>query len=241
MTAVRSALFNLFFFAWTAFLLLTLWLLLPLPTATFRSAVRLWPIGLIAALKWLVHIDYEVRGRENLPPGAVILAVKHQSAWDTVFFLLLDSKIAYTMKSELLRIPFWGWYIKKAGNIAVDRRGGAAALRHMIRGTKSVLAEGRSVVVFPEGTRVKPGEMGQYQPGIAALYAQTDVPVIPVAVNSGLYWGRHDFRKRPGTILLEFLEPMPPGLDRASFLAQLESRVETATNRLVAEGGGPLD
>ena len=111
----------------------------------------------------------------------------------------------------------------------------------MIRETRSILGEGRRVVIFPEGTRVKPGEAGQYQPGIAALYAQTDAPVVPVAVNSGLFWGRRDFRKKPGTIIVEFLEPMPRGLDRKDFMAQLEDRVETATNRLVEECGGAVD
>ena len=188
---LRSILFNLFFFTWTGILLFSLWILMPLSPSRFRAALRLWPWGVLFGLKWLVGITYEVRGRENLRSGAVVFAAKHQSVWETMLFLLLDGEVAYTMKTELLRIPFWGWYMKKAGNVALDRTGGAAALRRMIREAKSILEEGRSVVIFPEGTRVKPGEKGKYQAGIAALYAQTGVPVVPVALNSGLFWGRH--------------------------------------------------
>ncbi len=238
---LRSILFNLFFFTWTGILLFSLWILMPLSPSRFRAALRLWPGGVLFGLKWLVGITYEVRGRENLRSGAVVFAAKHQSVWETMLFLLLDGEVAYTMKTELLRIPFWGWYMKKAGNVALDRTGGAAALRRMIREAKSILEEGRSVVIFPEGTRVKPGEKGKYQAGIAALYAQTGVPVVPVALNSGLFWGRHSFRKRPGTILLEFLEPLPPGLERAAFMDQLERRVESAAIRLFEEGGGKVD
>ncbi len=241
MTVLRSTLFNLFFFSWTSFLVFSLWLFMPFSVPTFRRFLRFWPAGVFSALKGLAGIDYEVRGRENLPPGAAILAAKHQSAWDTMFFLLFDIETTYIMKTELLRIPFWGWYMRKTRNIAIDRQGGAGAMRQMIRETRSILGEGRRVVIFPEGTRVKPGEAGQYQPGIAALYAQTDAPVVPVAVNSGLFWGRRDFRKKPGTIIVEFLEPMPRGLDRKDFMAQLEDRVETATNRLVEECGGAVD
>lgn len=238
MTTLGSILFNGLFFAWTTSLVLILWVLMPFSSKTFRKGIRLWPRGIIPALRLLAGISYEIRGAGNLPAGAVIYAVKHQSTWETMFFLLLDGETSYTMKGELLRIPLWGWYMRKAENIAVERLGGAAAMRHMIRETRTVLEAGRSVVIFPEGTRTPPGETGHYHPGVAALYAQTGYPVVPVALNSGLYWARRSFRKNAGTIIMEYQPPIPAGLERKAFMAALEDSIETATRRLELEARG---
>jgi 1-acyl-sn-glycerol-3-phosphate acyltransferase len=135
---------------------------------------------------------------------------------------------AFVLKRELLSIPLFGWYLRKVGMIAVDRAAGASALRNMARQASEAFAEGRSILIFPEGTRVPPGESRPYHPGVAALYTQLKVPVVPVALNSGLFWGRRSFVKRPGTVTVQFLPPIPPGLDRKAFMRELESRIEAA-------------
>ena len=232
---LRSALFNVLFFSWTATMIVGMLGLMPLPRRFMQGAVRLWGIGIRFLLRALIGLDHEVRGVQYMPKGAAVIASKHQSAWDTTIFHGLLPDPIYVMKKELSRIPFWGWYVRKAGSISIDRAGGGGALKGMIRHAKAALAAGRQVVVFPQGTRTAPGQHRQYLPGVYAVYAAGNAPAVPVAVNSGLFWGRHQFLKRPGTITIEFLEPIPPGLDKETFMALLESRTEAATDRLVAE------
>jgi len=141
---------------------------------------------------------------------------------------------AIVLKRELMMIPFYGWYLWKAGMIAIDRAAGASALKRMVASSEQVAGEGRAIVIFPEGTRTAPGVQHPYQPGVAALYRQLGLPLVPVAVNSGVFWGRRRFAKRPGRITIEILPPIPPGGDRRAVMAELESRIETATARLVA-------
>jgi 1-acyl-sn-glycerol-3-phosphate acyltransferase len=149
--------------------------------------------------------------------------------------VVLDD-FAVVVKRELFFVPFYGWYAARAGSIAIDRRGGAGALRHMVRAARRAAAAGRPVVIFPEGTRTAPGRRLAYQPGVAALYQDLQLPVVPAAVNSGLYWGRRSFVKRPGRIILAFLEPIAPGLPRREMMRQLEARIEAATAALEQEG-----
>ena len=238
MRLIRSAVFNAFFVAWTALVLLTYWPLRPFPRAYARKTIRLWGIGVRAGLKGLVGLDFEIRGRQNIPAEPVIFASKHQSAWDTAFFGLIADKPAFILKRELLSIPLWEAYARRCGAIVVDRAGGAGALKQMVRDCQAALDRGQSIIIFPEGTRTAPGQVLPYQPGVAALYARTGAPVVPVALNSGLFWGRRGFIKRPGTIVVEFLPALPPGLDRRAFMAELERRIEAATDRLAAEAGG---
>ena len=235
MLAIRSLLFNIYFFAWSALIILTGWIVLPLPPGAIRAHIGMWPKLNFPVMKYLLGIRYEVRGRENIPNEPVVFATKHQSAWDTMFFLWLNPANAYIMKAELARIPFWGWYMKRCGHIMIDRAGGASTIREMMRAAKAVLSEGRSVVIFPEGTRTPPGVTGTYHPGVAALYGLNGSRVVPVALNSGLFWPRRSFLKRPGTIVIEFLEPMPVDLKRDAFLTELQARVEAATRRLENE------
>lgn len=238
MTLIRSAVFNAFFVAWTALVLLCYWPVRPFPRRYAQKTIRLWGIGVRAGLKWFVGLDFEIRGRHNIPPEPVIFASKHQSAWDTAFFGLIADQPAYIIKEELLSIPLWGAYARRCGAIIVNRDGGAQALKQMVRDSRAALDQGQPIIIFPEGTRTAPGQVLPYQPGVAALYARTGALVVPVALNSGLFWGRRDFIKRPGTIVVEFLPALPPGLDRRAFMAELENRIETATTRLAAEAGG---
>jgi 1-acyl-sn-glycerol-3-phosphate acyltransferase len=233
--AVRSLVFNVLFFTGTAVMLLLMWVLLPFPRMAIQRVVTLWGQTMRWLLRTVVGLGFEVRGREHLPDGPAVFACKHQSAWDIFIFYELVSDPAYVLKKELMRIPFWGWYATKVRVIVVDRKGGGAALKRMMRDALATLAAGRHVVIFPEGTRTAPGQRRPYQPGVYAIYAEGVAPVIPVAVNSGLFWGRRSFVKRPGVITLEILPAMPPGLDRRAFMAELENRIESATARLVAE------
>ena len=232
---IRSILFNVIFIGWTILLLATLWIILPFPRLIFRRAIAFWPKLIFPLMRVILGLDFEQRGLNNLPSGPVIFAVKHQSTWDTMFFLWLDKNNSYIMKEELNKIPFWKSYMTKAGHIVVDRKGGLATMRQMIKDTKNVLQEGRSVVIFPEGTRTQPGKSEVYHPGVAALYGQTKVPIIPVALNSGMYWGRREFRKSAGKIIIEFLKPMEKGLKKTEFVSELKSIVEAATRKLEDE------
>jgi 1-acyl-sn-glycerol-3-phosphate acyltransferase len=235
-TILRSALFNILFVLWTATLCFV-WLPALLgPRIWTPRGQSIWARGVMAMLKSIARIDIEIRGRERLPAGAVVIASKHQSAWDTMIWHIIVDDPAIVMKKELLLIPLYGWFSKKAGMIPVDRKAGAAALRAMLRAADAAAARGRPIIIFPEGTRSAPGQRLPYQPGAMAFYRHLKLPVAPVALNSGLFWSKHSLLKRPGKIILEFLDPIGQGLAKEDFNAELESRIESATARLVAEG-----
>lgn len=234
MTFLRALVYNLGFYLGTAVLAI---LGLPVLLMSRRAAARFSRFWTGLAFRWLrltVGLDYEVRGREHLPAGPYLAAIKHQSAWDTLALNQIFADPAVVLKQELLSIPFFGWYLRKVGMIAVDRSQGAAALRGMIAAAKAASAEGRPVVIFPEGTRGPVGERLPYQPGVVALYQQLGVPLVPVALDSGIYWGRRAFLKRPGRIVVEILPPIPAGEDRKTILPRLEAAIEDTVARLVA-------
>lgn len=235
MTALRSALFIVFTWVWTLVLAILYLPLLLAPRKAMLPAVRLWLGGMLGALKVVAGLGWELRGRENLPQGPFIVASKHQSAFETFVFHLILGDPAYILKRELLWIPFFGWYLGKSGVIAIDRSAGTKALKAMVKGAEEAAAEGRPVVIFPEGTRAAPGAKLPYHTGVAMLYGALKVPVVPVALNSGLFWRRRGFAKKPGVLTLEALEPIQPGMDRKAFMAELETRIEAATDRLLGE------
>lgn len=232
----RALAFNLVFFVWTASIgTLGLPFLLT-PRAVAMRFGRFWASGVLFLLRMIVGLGHEIRGLERIPRSGCIIAMKHQSAWDALILPVVLGDPAPVVKRELLLLPFYGWYAVRAGSIAIDRKAGAGALRRMLARARPVAAAGRPIVIFPEGTRVAPGERRPYQPGVAALYQALALPLVPAAVNSGLYWGRRSFGKRPGRIILEFLEPIPPGRTRPRVMAELERRIENATAALVREG-----
>jgi len=233
---LRSALFNALFFTFTVLALLLSLPLLAIPTTVIALWVaRTWARGVFFLLRRVVGLRWELRGsREALRPG-VLVASKHQSAWDTIVFFLLLDRPTYVMKQELMRIPIYGWISRRQGHIAVDRKAGATAIRRLLRAAKAAFEAGRAIVIFPQGTRTAPGTVAPYQPGIVGLYSALGVPVVPVALNSGLFWGRRSFIKRPGTIVIEVLPEIPPGRERTAFLGELEEQIEIATARLEAE------
>ena len=236
MSWAKAALFNLGYFVWTA---VVGTIGLPFLLAPRRAAMRFgrfWSQGVLLLLKAIVGLDHRVVGQDHLPPGGVIVAMKHQSAWDAIALPLVLHDPAPVVKRELLRLPFYGWYMARAGAIAIDRKAHGAALRAMLAAARQAAADGRPIVIYPQGTRVAPGATAPYQPGVFALYQALSLPLVPTAVNSGLFWGRRHFLKRPGHITLEFLEPIPPGRPRRQVMAELETRIEAATAVLLQEG-----
>jgi len=231
----RSLLFNLLFYVTT-----TLYVVIGSP---LLFAPRSWAMAALAnhsrfelwLLETIVGTSLEVRGQDKLPQGACIVACKHQSAWETFALIPLLRDPAMLMKRELFWIPFHGWFSHKFGMIPVDRDKGPSALRRMLREAKARIADGRQIVIFPEGTRRAPGAPPDYKTGVILLYQALGVPCVPVALNSGLFWPRRSLIRRPGTIVVEFLDPIPPGLPKAEFLKRLTDSIETATNRLLAE------
>ena len=195
-----------------------------------------WSRFAIFVLQKLCKIDYKIIGKENLPQEPFIIACKHQSMWETVVFNILFPAPALAYKKELLSIPFYGWYLKKMSGIAVDRDGGMKAMKHLITESRKFLDNKQIVVIFPQGTRVPVGASTTdypYQAGIAALYSACKVPVIPVALNSGKFWAKHQLRKNPGTITLEYLKPINPGLSKEEFMRQLEEAIEIRSAELI--------
>jgi 1-acyl-sn-glycerol-3-phosphate acyltransferase len=227
---LRSALFMAWFLIVTTVLALVFLPVLILPRGATVWLARLWSRLTFWGLDFFAGIGWEIRGTP--PKGAVLVASKHMSMWDTMaLYLALDAP-AIVLKRSLLFIPFYGWFVWKATAIAIDRSAGASALRKMSNAAGTVLKEGRPILIFPEGTRKKPGAAPDYKPGVAGLYGMLGVSCVPVALNSGVHWT--GFLKRPGTIVLEFLEPIPPGIKRQAFMELLEERIEAGTSRLLA-------
>jgi 1-acyl-sn-glycerol-3-phosphate acyltransferase len=199
-------------------------------------AARLWAGSQRLVLSWL-GVTTVVRGMENIPAGACLIAMKHQSTYDTIgpFFFLKDP--AFVLKTELLSAPVFGWYCKRMEMIPIDRDGGAKTMRQMLAAAKVAAGQGRPIIIFPEGTRQDVGAPPDYKPGVAGIYRALNLPCIPLAVNTGMTWSGGSGVKRitPGRVVFEALAPIEPGLSREAFMARLEQALEPATARLVAE------
>jgi len=232
----RSLAFHAAFYLTTILFMVFALPLFLAPRSWVMWAWRLHSRTIVALLRVIAGVRIEVRGRERLPDGGYIVAAKHQSAWDTIAPMAYLPAPAVIIKEELTRIPLYGQFARKLGMIPVRRDRGAVALREMARTAKSRADAGRQIFIFPEGTRRAPGAQPDYKPGVVLLYEALDVPCVPLALNSGLYWPRHAWRLRPGTVIMEFLEPIPPGLSRQAFRERLIDVTEGATLRLVAEG-----
>jgi 1-acyl-sn-glycerol-3-phosphate acyltransferase len=234
--AIRSALFNLAMYVASAVICILLLPLLFGPMRWGQLAGVIWSSAILFLLKIICGLDHRVVGREHLPAGACIVAPKHHSTWETLgIYTLVERRVA-VLKRELTWIPLFGWYLLRAGSISIDRKAGPKALRAMLKQARERAdVHAARILIFPEGTRTPVGASAPYHPGIAALYSHLNLPVVPVALNSGVFWGRRTFIKWPGTITVEFLEPIPPGLKRDVFMALLRERLETATDRLVSQ------
>jgi 1-acyl-sn-glycerol-3-phosphate acyltransferase len=232
---LRSIAFMVVFYVNTAvFLILGSWLLLA-PRRWAMEGLRLHGLASLWWMKVICGTRLEVRGREKLPKGACLVAAKHQSAWDTFALIPVFRDPAMVMKAELGWIPLYGWFSHKFEHIFVQRDRGPSALKAMLRDAQNRIEQGREVVIFPEGTRRPPGAEPAYKPGYIALYSGLNVPCVPLALNSGLFWPRRSLLRYPGTAVIEILDPVPPGLPRAQARALIEGRIETACARLIAE------
>jgi 1-acyl-sn-glycerol-3-phosphate acyltransferase len=212
---------------------------LALPYPAMRAFIRSYSLTTLWLLRAVCGTKVAWHGSEKIPKTPCIVACKHQSLWETfALFAVLDDPV-FVIKRELTWIPLFGWYMWKAGSIPVDRSAGMAALSRMTARALKTLggAQPRQLVIFPEGTRRPPGAAPAYKPGIVHLYRKAGVPCVPVALNSGLYWPRRSLRRLPGTIVVEFLDPIPPGLDRGAFLTRLQNAIEETSRRQLQETG----
>jgi 1-acyl-sn-glycerol-3-phosphate acyltransferase len=231
---LRRIAFIFLFWSWATVVAFALLPLLVMPRRAMVAAGRGWAVGVMWIAKHAGGLDYRLEGLENLPDGPVIIASKHQSMWDTIVIIVVFHDPVAIVKKELLLIPFYGWYARKIGVIQIDRARGSRALRHLLAAAETYLAAGRTLVLFPEGTRTVPGQRRPYRGGVAMLYERLGLPVVPVALNSGLFWPRRRFHVRPGCITMRLLPAIPPGLTRAELMHRLEDTIETATAELVA-------
>ena len=233
---LRSLVYNVLFYV-----LLVCWMIVAIPTYVMprwaiMSVARGWARSSIWLLRVTCNVKVEYRGVEKIPPGPLIVASKHQSMWETISLLHFFDAPFFVLKRELKWIPIFGLFLMKANMIAIDRSAGGRALIRMARRAAEEVRRGRQFVIFPEGTRTAPGAPPRYKAGIGLIYVDCGVPCLPVALNSGLFWPRRTFMRYPGTLIVEFLDPLPPGLPREEFLTRLQSMIEEASSRLVAAG-----
>ncbi|MBX6424409.1 MAG: 1-acyl-sn-glycerol-3-phosphate acyltransferase [Variibacter sp.] len=235
MIFLRSLAFNVLFYLNLAVLLVAAIPTLVLPHHAILAMAKLWARSSLWLLRVICGLHVEWRGLEKIPPGGVLVAAKHQSTWETFALVPLFEEPTFIIKRELMWIPLFGWYTVKAGMIPIDRGAGVQVIPAMIARARDALRRRRQIVIFPEGTRRPAGAEPAYRFGVAKLYAGTGAPCVPIALNSGLFWPRRKFLRYPGTIVVEVLDPIPPGLDEKTFFARLQNDIEQATARLIAE------
>jgi 1-acyl-sn-glycerol-3-phosphate acyltransferase len=232
MIAFRSFLYVVLFYLWTILVSVGFTPILLGPRRWTHWMLHMWGRGVVGLLV-ICDVRVEVRGREFIPTGAALVAPKHQCMLDVFAQFTWLPASAFVMKRTLGMIPFFGWYAMKVGCISIDREGHSKTLRQVVREGIELFKHNSQVVIFPEGTRKAPGAEPDYKPGIAALYRELNVPVYPVATNAGAHWPAHGILRKPGLIVFEYLEPIPPGLKRAEFMRLLEERIETASAKLL--------
>lgn len=232
MLVLRSLIFSILFYGFFALSAVAAAAISVISPKCLPPFARLWSRSWLAMYRAICGVSYEVRGKENLPQGGCLLAVKHQSVWDTCALFAIFDRPVYVLKSELMFIPFFGWALARLGCIPVKRGTGKSALDNMVRGTRVALTQNKQVVIFPEGTRTMVGQVANYKTGISHLYTALGVACIPVALNSGALWPRRKFLRPPGTISVEVLSPIPPGLGRKEMFDLLVGKIEAASERL---------
>jgi len=235
MLFLRSVAFNLFLYAFTAlFTILAVSAALVWPSRLWTVA-RVWSRGWLRAYRWICGVSYRVNGAENVPrTGACIIAMKHQSTWDTFALYAIFDHPVFVLKSELLWIPLFGVALKRLGCIAVKRGTGKAALQSMIEGARTASSLGRQIVIFPEGTRSRVGAPGDYKSGVSHLYVHLGLPCVPAALNSGSFWPRHSLLRPAGVITVDILPAIPAGLPRRQMFERMTQAIETSSRALAA-------
>ena len=235
MRLLRSALFNLCFYLLIIVLMLAALPALARGGEAIESHARRWARWSIALLELICGVKVEFRGIENLPAGAAIIAAKHQSTLDVLALILAVKHFTFIYKRELDFIPLFGSYLRACGQVSIDRSKRAGVLGQIVAAAKATFAKNRRLDIFPDGPRRPVGAPPLYKAGVARLAEATGVSCVPVALNSGLFWPRRQFMRQPGTMVVEFLPPIPATLDKDTFMQSLESRIETASDRLIAE------
>lgn len=231
---VRSLIFNVLFYV-----LLVFWVLVAIPTLVmpppaFMAVAKAWARSSVWLMRVVCNTRTDYRGLEKIPAGPLIVASKHQSMWETFALMQFFDAPLFIYKRELAKIPFFGWYLIKSKMIGVDRDGGLRSLMDMARRAPKEIQSGRQLIIFPEGTRTPVEAPPDYKTGVGQIYVNSGVPCLPVALNSGLFWPRRTFLRYPGTLVVEFLDPLPAGLSRKEFITAISTSIEEATNRIVA-------
>lgn len=203
-----------------------------LPSNMLWSPVRFWIAGIFFLLKYICKISHEVRGLENIQSKAILIASKHQSAFETFALFYYLPKVTFIHKKQLFLIPIFGQYLKKINMISIDRKGGAKTMRQMLKKTKEKLSDGFSLVIFPEGTRKKPGEKPDYKSGFVGVYKHLNSEILPVAVNSGNCWPKHSFIKKSGKIIISILKIIPAGLEQSVVLDKVKETIEKEVDKI---------
>lgn len=230
---IRSIFFNLVLYTGTLIMFIVFIPTLFLPCKAAGCFPRTWSYIMPRLLFLICGVRLNVKGMENLPrENGYIVASKHQSALETIIFHALVPNVFYVLKRELMFIPMAGVYFLKTGCIPIDRKGGTKTMRKMLKSVQKRLSEKMNLIIFPEGTRTKPGTKKSYTPGVAFLYEQCNVPVVPVALNTGYCWPKNQIKKYPGLVTIEFLPPIEPGMNKRMFLDELYKRIETAQDQL---------
>jgi 1-acyl-sn-glycerol-3-phosphate acyltransferase len=230
---VRSLIYNIVFYLNLAF-----WVLLGIPTYIMPRwgvvwIAQNWGRASIFWMRLICNTKVDYRGLEKIPKGPLLVASKHQSAWETFALLQFFEQPLYILKRELLWLPFFGWYLIKANMIGVNRGAGGRALLDVFKRARDEVRRGRQLLIFPEGTRMPVGAPPDYKSGVSQIYVTCGVACVPVALNSGMFWPRRTFLRYPGTIVIEFLDPIPLGLRRDEFTERVSAAIEGATARLV--------
>lgn len=233
MTRLRSLVFMAWLYLSMATLAVVFSPTLLMPWQVSMGIIKLWARSVLFGLRWICGVRVEIHGTQYRPTGPALIAAKHQGMLDVIApFTFLDAP-CFVLKKELMYLPFFGWYAWKTKMIPIDRSDGARALKSMVVRAKERLAQGRQILIFPEGTRTAPGQPSDYKPGVAALYRDLESECVPMATNSGVHWPAHGIDRTPGTVVFELLPAIPAGLKRHDFMRQLKDQVETASTALL--------
>lgn len=236
MIFLRSLIFNVLFYLVLVLLCIVALPALLLPRGALMAIEAAWANTSLFLMRVICNIRIEFRGVEKIPAGPLVVASKHQSFWETFALVRFFEHPLFILKRELMMIPVFGWYLKKVGMISVERGGGPRSLIKTLKRAAAEVKLGRQLVIFPEGTRTAPGAEPSYKAGVAQIYAESGVACLPIALNSGLFWPRRTFMRYPGTLVVEFLDPLPPGLPKDEFLTRVQTAIEGATGRIVEAG-----
>ena len=230
---IRSIFFYAFLSVWTIFMGIICLPYLFVSNSHIRKPINFWILGIFKLLENTCNITHEIRGRENIPNYSVLIASKHQSAFETFALFFYLKKSIFIHKTQLFFIPIFGQYLKKTNMISINRSEGTAAMRKMLREAKSKMDGGYSIIIFPEGTRKIPGDKPDYKTGFIGIYNKTESEILPIAVNSGNNWPKHTFIKTPGKIIIKILKPIPAKLKKDEVLEKIESVIEEETNKII--------